>query len=127
MRDPVLVPIARRMRIVGVSWALALLASCGGGGGSSSSSDHVFLIDVVYGRLVDEGSGPRLVSPLTTVDVDPITGLVVPGSLQPLANGVDVETPQTLGIGPGYLPVVIPRNGVLELRFSAPLDPRSLA
>ncbi|HET6163736.1 MAG TPA: hypothetical protein VFG37_08720 [Planctomycetota bacterium] len=126
MRGSVAASIARRTGAAGLSGALLLLAGCGGGG-SSSSSDRVFLTDVRYGRLVDEGNGPRLVSPLTTVDLDPITGFVIPGSLQPLAQGVDVETAQTVGIGPDYLPVVIPRNGVVELRFSAPLDPRSLA
>src|SRR5688572_28775974 len=109
---------------------LGLAAGCGGGGGggAGSSSATFTLTDVKYGREIDEGTGtgPRLVSPLTTVSVDPITGFVVPGTLQPLAPTVDVESPQTLGLGSDYLPRVIPRNGVLQLEFSAPIDPSSV-
>ncbi|HET6163321.1 MAG TPA: hypothetical protein VFG37_06605 [Planctomycetota bacterium] len=108
--------------------ALALLGvatGCGGGGGGSgagTTSSSFFVTDVKYGRLIDEGNGPRLVSPLTTVDVDAITGKVIPGSLQPMANGVDVNALQTFGIGINYLPCVIPRNGVLQVEFSAPVN-----
>jgi hypothetical protein len=108
--------------------AALLAAGCGGGGGGSagSNSSSFFLTDVKYGRLVDDGGGPRLVSPLTTVANDPITGTVIPGSLQPLASGVDVDVLQTLGIGPDYLPLVVPRNCVLQLEFSAPVAAASL-
>jgi len=98
----------------------------GGGGGAGSSSSSFYVTDVKYGRLIDEGNGPRLVSPLTTVDVDAITGKVVPGSLLPLANGVDVNALQTFGIGVNYLPCVIPRNGVLQIEFSAPVNAASI-
>jgi hypothetical protein len=111
------------LAVVGVT------SGCGGGGGSNgagSSSASFYVSDVKYGRLIDEGTGPRLVSPLTTVNVDPITGKVIPGSLQPLANGVDVESPQTFGIGLNYLPCVIPRNGVLQIEFSAPVSAASI-
>ena len=91
----------------------------GGGGGAGSFSSFFYVTDVKYGCLIDEGNGPCLVSPLTTVDVDAITGKVVPGSLLPLANGVDVNALQTFGIGVNYLPCVIPRNGVLQIEFSA--------
>src|SRR5262245_22078086 len=105
-----------------------VVAACGGGGGSRTgeSSASFFLTDVKYGRVVEDENGPRLVSPLTTVDVDPITGRAVAGSLQPLANGVDVEAPQSFGIGFDYLPIVVPRNGVLQLEFSAPVAPGSI-
>ncbi len=119
---------AARLATTAASLALlGLAAGCGGGGGSSgSSSSSFFITDVEFGRLVDEGNGPKLVSPLTTVSVDPITGKVVPGTLQPLALGVDVATPQTFGIGLSYLPCVIPRNGVLQLEFSQPIEAGSV-
>ncbi|MBL8841748.1 MAG: hypothetical protein JNL90_09510 [Planctomycetes bacterium] len=113
-------------------WSLALLAgaACSGGGGGSSAGSKAAgfrLTDVKYGRVIDEGNGPRLVSPLTTVDVDPVTGRVLPGSLQPLASGVDVDALQSLGLGTSYLPRVVPRNGVLKLEFTAPIDPASVS
>jgi hypothetical protein len=107
----------------------ALLATgCGGGGGGGAGSDSssFFLTDVKYGRLVDDGSGPRLVSPLTTVSNDPITGTVIPGSLQPLAAGVSIDQLQTFGVGLDYIPLVVPRNCVLQLEFSAPVATGSL-
>ncbi len=110
--------------------ALLVAAGCSGGGGGSSAgskSSSFKLNDVKYGRVIDDGSGPRLVSPLTTVDVDPVTGRAVPGSLAPLASGVDVESLQSLGIGSDYLPRVVPRNSVLQLEFSAPIDPASVS
>ncbi len=116
------------------SWATLLVASglivnCGGGGGSSSAggkSASFLLNDVKYGRLIDDGVNESLVSPLTTAQVDPITGDLIPGTLEPLAVGVDVFAPQSLGLGTGYLPRVVPRNAVLQLEFSAPVAAASV-
>ncbi len=120
----------RPPRLLGVLSTAALFAigACSGGGGSpaGTKSSGFRLNDVNYGRLVDEGSGPRLVSPLTTVEIDAVTGLALPGTLQPLAGGVDLDAPQSLGLGSSYLPRVIPRNCVLQLEFSAPIDASSL-
>src|SRR5262245_3318632 len=124
-------PSSARLRtsiVLGTS--LALFSACGGGGGGGSGgggSSGFVLTDVKYGRRVDDGRGGRLVSPLTTASVDPITGLLVPGTLQALANGVDVAAPQTLALGPDYVPRVIPRNGVLQLEFSMSIDPASVS
>jgi len=104
-------------------------AGCGGGGGggaAGTTSAGFQLREVQYGRLIDDGAGEELVSPLTTVQVDPVTGAMVPGSLQPIAAGVDVDAPQSLGLGSSYLPRVVPRNGVLQLDFNAPIDPASV-
>ena len=109
--------------------ATSLLTACGGGGGGSSSSGSggtFQLQDAKYGRLIDDGTRESLVSPLTTVQVDPITGVVVPGTLQPLAVGVDIDQPQSLGLGTSYLPRVVPRNGSIELKFSAPIAASSV-
>ena len=117
----------RALALLGIS---CLAAACGGGGGgggrAGETSASFFLTDVKYGRLVEEPTGARLVSPLTTVATDPISGLVVPGSLQPLAPGVDVDVPQSFAIGPNFLPIVVPRNGVLQLEFSAAVAPNSV-
>jgi hypothetical protein len=119
-------------RLVGAATSVVavFLAGCGGGGGggsgAGSSSSTFILTDVKYGRKVDDGSGERLVSPLTTATIDPITGLLVPGTLQPLAPGVDVAATQTLGLGTDYLPRVVPRNCVLQLEFTAAIDPASV-
>jgi hypothetical protein len=105
--------------------ALFVSADCGGGG-SSSSTGTIYLTDVKYGRLVDDGTGAKLISPLTTITVDPVTGFILPGSIVGLAPDVDVDKPQTFAIGADYLPRVVPRNGVLELEFSSAVDPASL-
>ena len=118
--------VVRTVALLGIS---CLAAACGGGGGggrAGETSASFFLTDVKYGRLIEEPGGARLVSPLTTVAIDPISGLVVPGSLQPLAVGVDVGVPQSFAIGPNYLPIVVPRNGVLQLEFSAAIAPDSV-
>jgi hypothetical protein len=107
-----------------------IVSGCGGGGGGGSgggNSPTFFLADVKYGRLVDDGTGPRLVSPLTTARIDPVTGRMEPGTLQPLAAGVNVTALQTLGIGSSYLPRVVPRNGVFVLEFTDPIDPASVS
>src|SRR5262245_34959362 len=108
----------------------SLLAAWRGAGGGVSrrgpAHAAVRLPDVKYGRRVDDGVMERLVSPLTTATIDPISGLLVAGTLQPLAPGVDVNAPQTVALGTDYLPRVIPRNGVLELDFSMPIDPASV-
>lgn len=109
-----------------VAWGVT--GCTGGGSGRPGDRSETFtLVDVKYGRRVNDGGQERLVSPLTTAQTDPVTGFLVPGSLQPLGAGVDVEEPQSLGVGTSYLPRVIPRNGVLELEFTAPIDPTSLS
>ena len=66
--------------------ALTLLTACPSGGGSSGGilAGGFSLQSMGYGRQFDEGSGPRVVSPLTTVRIDPITGFAIPGTLEPL-------------------------------------------
>jgi hypothetical protein len=118
-----------RIGFVALLGASLLAAACGGGGGGSragETSSSFVLTDVKYGRLVEDDHGTRLVSPLTSVAVDPITGRVFPGSLQPIAVGVDVAAAQSFTIGADYLPIVVPRNGVLQLEFSAAIAPGSV-
>jgi hypothetical protein len=105
-----------------------LLGACGGGGAGApgSTSASFTLSDASYGRQINDGTTVRLVSPLTTAVIDPFTGFLKAGSLQPIAGGVDVDAKQTLGLGSDFLPRVIPRNAVIELKFSAPVDPTSV-
>jgi len=118
-----------RMRS-GACLVVALLAGAcgggGGGGGAGSSSSSFYVTDVKYGRLVDDGTGQKLISPLTTVTLDPVTGRIVPGSIVGLAPDVDVTMPQTFAIGADYLPRVVPRNGVIQVEFSGAIDDRSI-
>jgi hypothetical protein len=107
---------------------LALFGCQGGGeGGDETSSDFGFqLIDARYGRLVEEGGEQRVVSPLSTVRTDPISGRTLPGSVEPLSPSVRLDALVTLGLGHGYVPRVIPRNAVLVLEFSEAVDPKSI-
>ncbi len=116
------------VRALAVLGGALLLGACGGGGAGApgATSASFTLSDASYGRLVDDGVESELVSPLTTAIIDPFTGLLLPGSLLPIADGVDVAAKQTLGLGSDFLPRVIPRNAVLELKFTAPIDPTSL-
>jgi hypothetical protein len=107
---------------------LLFLAACGRSSQSLAVGGRggFVLADVRYGRLHVDAAGERLVSPMTTVDRDPMTGATVPGSLVPLDPGIDPEVPQSIGLGPSFLPPVIPRDGALELEFTAPVDAASI-
>jgi len=109
---------------------LAALCACGGGGGGSKKSaaeGGFLLVDVRYGRRVVETGAERLVSPLSVVETDPVTGLVIPGTLAPLSSDVNLDKLITLNLGPEYVPHVIPRNGVLVLEFNAAIDAASVS
>ncbi|MEW6742643.1 MAG: hypothetical protein AB1486_07775 [Planctomycetota bacterium] len=114
-------------------FALALLslatgAGCSGssGGGSGASGDGLMLVAAYFGRGLETADGFRVLSPLTTVKTDPVTGRAVDSTLTPLGPGVDLEELVTLGLGPQFVPVVVPRNAVIVLRFSRRLDPASV-
>ena len=73
--------------------ATLLIVSCSGGGGGGGSSGSggtsgqgFVLSDVQYGRLVNGSGKPEVVSPLSTIENDPITGIPIPGTLQPLTG-----------------------------------------
>jgi hypothetical protein len=117
------------MRSLLVGAAVLAVGACqgGGGGGGEETSDTGFqLVDARYGRLVEEDGQQRVVSPLSTVRTDPITGRTIPGSVEPLSTSVNVEALVTLGLGSGYVPRVIPRNAVMVLEFNEPVDPQSV-
>src|SRR5262249_53275180 len=79
-------------RGVMLSVLLALVPACGGGGGGGGGggSTTTFSLDRgAFGRLIEDDSGARVLSPLTTVERDPETGLVLPDSVLPLGPGID--------------------------------------
>ena len=117
---------ARTFLLLGTCAALGASCTPGGGSAAGTSSAGFQLREIQYGRLINDGVKEELVSPLTTAVTDSTTGLTVPGSLQPIAAGVDPDDPQSLGLGTSYLPRVVPRNGTLQLDFSAPVDPTSV-
>ncbi|MFO0981609.1 MAG: hypothetical protein U1E76_07620, partial [Planctomycetota bacterium] len=110
------------------SFCLMALVQCGGGGGGGGggSKDGFIVASMSYGRGIDQGAGITVVSPLTLVDSDPVTGLLVPGTLRPLGEGVDVSKLVTVGLGPNFRPVVIPRNGIVVVQFSSAVDAASV-
>ncbi len=114
--------------------ACLLLAACGGGGGgsrgetdgSSASLDGFSLVDVLYGRLVESPEESRVVSPLSTLESDPLTGEPLLETLRPLEPTLDLDELASFGLGPDYVPHTVPRNGALVLRFSERLRPDSV-
>lgn len=118
--------------LVALLAGLALCATgCGGGGGGGGGAGGggnaaLQLQGVSYGRLLDEGTTRKIVSPLTTVSTDPVTGLTIPGSLKALSPDVNVNALVSLNIGADYVPRVVPRNGVFVLQFSSTLDPATV-
>ncbi len=57
-----------------------LVSACGGGGSGSETGRNGFVLtEVQYGRLVDDTSTTRLVSPLTTASFEPTDGRLVAG------------------------------------------------
>ena len=82
--------------------------------------------EVFYGRVLRTDSGDTLVSPLTTVHVDPETGVADPASLEPLATSVDVDEWIPFDLGPRFVPPTVPRDAGFVVRFRKPLDPASI-
>ncbi len=124
---------------------LAVLATgCGGGSGSSSKGDTTlgfnggswesdfYLEDIFFGRaLVDrKGVAYQVISPLTHVEVDPITGIILPGYPRLLFENDEIGNLMSFNLVDNsshpYRPKIVPRNASLYLVFSQPVDPNSL-
>ena len=120
-------PTSSLARAGGITATIALLACSSGGDAGSGTAETAFsLNDIKYGRQVEEGGSEDVVSPLSTVETDPITGFVIPGTLAPLTPEVNLDRLISLGLGPGFGPRVVPRNGTLVLEFNREVDPTSL-
>ncbi len=100
----------------------------GGSGGGMPLAESEFLIaDVSYGRQVEQPDGTRtVISPLTTVETDPVTGQANPETVLPLASEVDVEETISLELERNFVPPLVPRNATLVVRLSREVDESSV-
>lgn len=98
--------------------------------GTGPTAGAAFTLEEVrFGRGLPslDGSSIQVVSPLTTVDLQPLTGLPLVDTVKPLYAQVDPVERLEFGLGPFFTPPIVPRNAVLELVFSAAIDVTSLA
>ena len=86
------------------------------------------LVDVFFGRGLRTANGlsMKVVNPLSLVATDPISGLPFQSTLEPLFDGDSLDTLIDFNLGPLYQPRIVPRNGVLLLRFDSKIDITSL-
>lgn len=144
------VRLQRRARGLGAAWVclLALLAGCGGGGGGGGggsggpgggpddtfdpATDFYLSAGLIARPIFDPTSGEleQLVNPASLYEVDPITGVPLPGFPKALVAGTNLDAlvsfnfPQILDPLTPQIPLV-PRNAAVVLEFSRPVDPAS--
>jgi len=124
--------------------AAIFVTGCGGGSGGGGGKDHsisfnggswesnFFLQDVHFGRALVDGQGIayQVINPLTYVEVDPITGILLPGYPRLLFEDDELGNLMSLNLVDNsihpYNPKIVPRNACLQLLFSQPVDPNSL-
>ena len=135
--------------------ALALLAACGGGGGGggggslpgtsggdggdggtlpTTNGSQDFILQSAYlARPIFDHNGvlQALINPSSLWEVDPLTGLPLPGFPKPLTPGIDLGTLTPINFAQILDPVtpqvpLVPRNAAIVLSFSFPVDPASL-
>ncbi|MBL8767789.1 MAG: hypothetical protein JNL94_10510 [Planctomycetes bacterium] len=97
--------------------------------GTGQGGGAFTLTDVEFGRgiVALNGDSIHVVSPLTTVDLHPLTGRPAASSLQKLYPQVALDERFAFGLGPFFTPPIVPRNAVIELVFDASIDVDSLA
>lgn len=125
--------------------AALILVGCGGGGsgggnksgqstfnnGGSYESDF-FLQDIQFGRaLLDtKGVAYQVVNPATYIELDPVTGFLLPGFPKTLYPNDEMGNLWSLNLvdtfGQPFKPKIVPRNSALLVDFSQPVDPASL-
>ena len=124
---------------------LAAAFLCGCGGGSGGADDKVplawnggswesdfFLEDILFGRPIfgNDGAVCGVVNPISHVEIDPITGSFLPGYPELLFPGDALGNLWSLNLvdtsSHPFTPKIVPRNAVLVLDFSQPIDPDSL-
>lgn len=134
--------IAKLMISLSLLLVPAWFAGCGGGGGggggtgsgsSGAGGDSAFFLDeVFFGRPLFDPDGMviEVTNPKSVIEEDPITGLLLAGFPKPLFPGDDLEKLMSLNLGETpnspFKVRVVPRNGVLVLSFTKPVDPDSL-
>ncbi|HZM01069.1 MAG TPA: hypothetical protein VFD43_12545, partial [Planctomycetota bacterium] len=131
---------------------LALAAGCGGGGGGSGggtiagssggppggtttiNSPQDFVLQSAYMArpILDlDGELQALLNPASLYEVDPVTGVPLPGFPAPLTPGTDLGTLAPINFAQILDPLtpqvpLVPRNAALVLEFSFPVDASSL-
>lgn len=93
-----------------------------------NSNPAINLDDVLFGRglRTPDGLSMDVVSPLSLVVTDPISDLPIKSTLEPLFAGGDLKSLFPFNLGPLFAPPVVPRNGVLVLRFDKSVALESL-
>ncbi len=121
---------------------MTLLSGCGGGGssgggggvafnGGSYESDF-FLEDIYFGRPLFDLNGvtTQVVNPISHIQMDPITGLLLPGYPQVLYSGDSLNNLLSLNLvntsSQPFEPKIVPRNAALIVDFSETVDQASL-
>lgn len=86
------------------------------------------LLEVYFGRGLAQPAGDSLEvkSPYTLVKTDPVTGLPLPGTLEPLFPGAAIGSWIPFSLDELSAPPIVPRNAVLVMRFNKPISPDSL-
>ena len=82
--------------------------------------DGFTLTEMRYGRGLpsEDLLGVDVVSPLSLVKSDPVSGLPIPGTLTPLFEGGNLEALTAFNLGPLFQSPVLPRNAVIVLEFT---------
>ncbi len=124
---------------------LALLVACGGGGGGGSKDGtpvdstaldpavDFFLTGASFGRPILDLSGSLtdLVNPASLFEIDPLTGIGLPGFPKVLNAGTSLTSLASLNLAQILDPLtpqvpLIPRNAALVLEFSMPVSAPSV-
>ncbi len=129
-----------------VAGLVLLTAACGGGGGGGgggaiNADDDVtldptvdfFLTGASFARpiLGFDGELTQLVNPASLYEVDPLTGIALPGFPKVLNQGASLASLATLNLAQILDPLtpqvpLVPRNAAIVLRFSMPVDATTL-
>jgi len=123
--------------------AAVLFHGCGGGSGGKSDDpsltwnggsweSNFFLEDIRFGRPIfgNDGTVSGVINPVSHVEIDPITGSFLPGYPKLLFPGDSMGNLWSLNLvdtaNQPFSPKIVPRNAVLVVDFSQPVDPDSL-
>jgi hypothetical protein len=143
---PGMAGVPRSARL-GLLAATVLAAGCGGGGGGGGDGggggtpgdtfdpDKDFYLSKAFiaRPVFDSSTGDleALVNPASLYEVDPITGVTLPGYPKPLVAGTSLETLVSFNFAQILDPLtpqipLVPRNAAVVLEFSKPVAPGSL-
>lgn len=86
------------------------------------------LLEVYFGRGLAQPAGDSMEvkSPYSLVKTDPVTGLPIPGTFEPLFPGAAIGSWIPFSLDDLSAPPIVPRNAVLVMRFNKPVSQDSL-